>query len=44
MYTDTRDVLMTLHFSREVMLKEPILLEIDAPLKILGDVHGQVRW
>eukprot|EP00729_Bicosta_minor_P012794 gene12794-9348_t len=27
--------------AREVMLKEPILLEIDAPCKILGDVHGQ---
>jgi len=27
--------------AREVMLKEPILLDVEAPCKILGDVHGQ---
>ncbi|KAH7725018.1 serine/threonine-protein phosphatase PP1-alpha catalytic subunit isoform 1 [Aphelenchoides avenae] len=27
--------------SREIFLSQPILLEIEAPLKIYGDVHGQ---
>ena len=27
--------------SREVFLAQPILLELEAPLKICGDVHGQ---
>jgi len=27
--------------SRDVFLKQPILLELEAPLKVCGDVHGQ---
>jgi len=27
--------------SRELFLSQPILLELEAPLKICGDVHGQ---
>ncbi|KAG5831967.1 hypothetical protein ANANG_G00286090 [Anguilla anguilla] len=27
--------------SREIFLSQPILLELEAPLKICGDVHGQ---
>ena len=27
--------------SREIFLSQPILLELDAPLKICGDIHGQ---
>jgi len=27
--------------SREIFLRQPILLELEAPLKIVGDVHGQ---
>ncbi|CAH8482498.1 unnamed protein product, partial [Dicrocoelium dendriticum] len=27
--------------SREIFLQQPILLELEAPLKICGDVHGQ---
>jgi len=28
-------------YSRDVFLKQPILLELEAPLKVCGDVHGQ---
>lgn len=27
--------------SREIFLSQPMLLELEAPLKICGDVHGQ---
>jgi len=27
--------------SREVFISQPILLELEAPLKIVGDIHGQ---
>jgi serine/threonine-protein phosphatase PP1 catalytic subunit len=27
--------------SRELFLRQPMLLELEAPLKICGDVHGQ---
>lgn len=34
--------------SREIFLSQPILLELEAPLKICGDIHGQytdlLRW
>jgi len=29
------------HKSREIFLSQPTLLELEAPLKILGDIHGQ---
>ncbi|KAK4128885.1 phosphoprotein phosphatase PPZ [Parathielavia appendiculata] len=29
------------HRAREVFLSQPALLELDAPVKIVGDVHGQ---
>lgn len=29
------------HRAREVLLSQPALLELDAPVKIVGDVHGQ---
>jgi serine/threonine-protein phosphatase PP1 catalytic subunit len=29
------------HQAREVFLSQPALLELDAPVKIVGDVHGQ---
>ena len=32
---------ITIIKSREVFLSQPILLELEAPLKICGDVHGQ---
>lgn len=27
--------------AREILLQQPMLLELNAPLKIVGDVHGQ---
>lgn len=27
--------------SREIFLTQPVLLELEAPLKICGDIHGQ---
>jgi hypothetical protein len=27
--------------SREIFISQPILLELEAPIKIVGDVHGQ---
>lgn len=27
--------------SREIFLQQPALLELEAPLKICGDIHGQ---
>ena len=28
--------------SREIFLSQPILLELVAPLKICGDIHGRI--
>jgi serine/threonine-protein phosphatase PP1 catalytic subunit len=27
--------------AREIFLRQPILLELEAPIKIVGDIHGQ---
>ena len=27
--------------SKDIFMKQPILLELEAPVKICGDVHGQ---
>merc|ERR1712010_153447 len=29
------------HKAREIFISQPILLELEAPLKICGDIHGQ---
>lgn len=29
--------------AREVFLSQPTLIELSPPVKIVGDVHGQVR-
>jgi len=29
------------HRSREIFMEQPVLLELEAPIKICGDVHGQ---
>jgi hypothetical protein len=27
--------------AREIFMAQPVLLELEAPLKVVGDVHGQ---
>ncbi|RDA88841.1 hypothetical protein CP532_5436, partial [Ophiocordyceps camponoti-leonardi (nom. inval.)] len=35
------EIVAICHRAREVLLSQPALLELDAPVKIVGDVHGQ---
>lgn len=35
------EIVAICHQAREVFLSQPALLELDAPVKIVGDVHGQ---
>lgn len=35
------EIVAICHRAREVFLSQPALLELDAPVKIVGDVHGQ---
>ena len=34
-------ILNLLHLSREIFLEQPILLELETPLLVCGDIHGQ---
>jgi serine/threonine-protein phosphatase PP1 catalytic subunit len=36
-----KTVLMVCDFAKQQMLSEPPLLEISAPVNIVGDIHGQ---
>jgi len=36
-----RQITLLCHASRDVFISQPILLELEAPIKIVGDVHGQ---
>jgi serine/threonine-protein phosphatase PP1 catalytic subunit len=38
---DEKDIIILCRKSRDVFLSQPILLELEAPLKICGDIHGQ---
>ena len=29
--------------AREVFLQQPVLLELEAPIKVVGDIHGQFQ-
>jgi hypothetical protein len=36
-----QDAMTLCHRTREILLSQPMLLELGAPIKICGDVHGQ---
>jgi len=36
-----RQITLLCHASRDIFIEQPILLELEAPIKIVGDVHGQ---
>jgi serine/threonine-protein phosphatase PP1 catalytic subunit len=38
-----KDVMALLRKMKEVFLAQPMLLELTAPLKIVGDIHGQYK-
>jgi len=35
------DIISLVYLAREVFLDQPVFLELEAPLKICGDIHGQ---
>ena len=35
------DISLLCHKSRDIFLEQPILLELEAPIKVVGDIHGQ---
>lgn len=36
-----QEVLTLCNLAREILLSQPMLLELGAPIKICGDIHGQ---
>ncbi|KAJ9595071.1 hypothetical protein L9F63_013636, partial [Diploptera punctata] len=38
---EEREILGLCHASREIFLGQPMLLELEAPVRICGDIHGQ---
>ena len=38
---EEREVLFLINKAREIFMSQPVLLELEAPIKIVGDVHGQ---
>jgi len=36
-----RQITLLCHGARDIFIQQPILLELEAPIKIVGDVHGQ---
>jgi len=37
----THEVRYLIEKSREIFISQPVLLDLEAPLKIVGDIHGQ---
>jgi len=38
---DSNDIVAVCHAVREVFLQQPMLLEVPAPVRVCGDIHGQ---
>ncbi|OJK03580.1 hypothetical protein ASPACDRAFT_10380, partial [Aspergillus aculeatus ATCC 16872] len=38
---DVAEIQSICHASRELFLSQPVLLELNAPVKVVGDIHGQ---
>ncbi|RAK81851.1 uncharacterized protein BO72DRAFT_420696 [Aspergillus fijiensis CBS 313.89] len=38
---DVAEIQLICHASRELFLSQPVLLELNAPVKVVGDIHGQ---
>ena len=36
-----KDISTLLKVSREIFMEQPVFLELEAPIKICGDIHGQ---
>merc|ERR1719384_152152 len=36
-----RQITLLCHAVRDIFISQPILLELEAPIKIVGDIHGQ---
>ncbi|KAL7752645.1 serine/threonine protein phosphatase Pzh1 [Sorochytrium milnesiophthora] len=36
-----QEIVSILHVAREILLDQPVLLELAPPVKIMGDIHGQ---
>jgi serine/threonine-protein phosphatase PP1 catalytic subunit len=36
-----RQITLLCHAARDIFIQQPILLELEAPIKIVGDIHGQ---
>ena len=36
-----KDISTLLKLAREIFMEQPVFLELEAPIKICGDVHGQ---
>ncbi|ETO20348.1 Serine/threonine protein phosphatase [Reticulomyxa filosa] len=38
---EEKDILKLCDLSRRVFLEQPVLIELEAPIKVVGDIHGQ---
>lgn len=38
---EEKEIIALIHLSRKVFLSQPMLLELEPPLKVCGDIHGQ---
>ena len=36
-----KDISLLIKMAREVFMEQPVFLELEAPIKVFGDIHGQ---